>query len=175
MNTFDVSIEFDMKKLQRIMDAPPKIRREAMRRILNVARKGMRRIATQMRERIRRDSGLGRTIWGKKAGGLSKLVSVGRARQFPDGFEIAVKLKGLPAMIEQGGHIKAHQIPKRKGGRLMAFSVGGKRVFAKRVNHPGAAVRPHRFAEPLVAKEAPLLGKEMGTEIAAVLREVLGA
>jgi HK97 gp10 family phage protein len=50
--------------------------------------------------------------------------------------------------------------PKRAGG-VLAFQIGGKTVFAKRVMHPG--IKPHPFMRP--GLEAAV-GKEMAHEMA---------
>lgn len=45
---------------------------------------------------------------------------------------------------EYGGRTRAHVIEPRKAGALM-FAMGGKNVFAKRVNHPGSIMPERSF------------------------------
>lgn len=48
------------------------------------------------------------------------------------------------AIHEFGGQTKAHII-EAKNAKALAFSMGGKQVFAKRVNHPGSKIPERSF------------------------------
>lgn len=53
---------------------------------------------------------------------------------------------GLPyaRIQEYGGQTKAHVIEAVKG-KALAFNMGGKQVFFKRVNHPGSTIKGVRY------------------------------
>jgi phage gpG-like protein len=53
---------------------------------------------------------------------------------------------GVPyaAIQEYGGQTKAHII-EAANGKALAFNMGGKQVFFKRVNHPGSNIPAHRY------------------------------
>ena len=48
------------------------------------------------------------------------------------------------AIQEYGGTTKAHVI-EAVNGKALAFMMGGKQVFFKRVNHPGSTIPAHRY------------------------------
>lgn len=50
---------------------------------------------------------------------------------------------------------------KPKTKKILSFTVGGKRVFAKVVNHPG--IKPHPFMRPALTRS---LGKELAASLA---------
>jgi len=56
---------------------------------------------------------------------------------------------------------KPHEIKPKNAGGVLVFNVGGRKVFAKKVNHPGTKAQP--FVRPAyeawVGSVAPLVGK----------------
>lgn len=124
--------------------------------VTNAMRRPLRHKATRVRQRIRRETGIGKSVWGFKGGqiGLERVVKVIRPRIKGDSLITGLRLTGLPAMIETGGQIKPHII-KRAWGRAT-------------VNHPGAAVRAHYIAKQEMANA----GSEVVQAIAADLQKL---
>jgi phage gpG-like protein len=58
------------------------------------------------------------------------------------------------AIHEFGGVTPPHKIEARRAD-VLSFMLGGKRVFARSVNHPGSHIRPRPFLTPGVEDEAP--------------------
>lgn len=54
---------------------------------------------------------------------------------------------------EKGGTTKPHVIEAKKG-KALAFLVGGKMAFARRVNHPGSKIPARPFMAPSLAEHA---------------------
>lgn len=114
--------------------------------VLNAIRRPLRRTVTKVRQRIRRESGIGKSIWGArgKAGGLERVVRMISAKASGASIHTGIRLTGLPVLIEEGGQIKPHLIKKAWG-----------RAIAK---HPGGPVRAHFFARSEMAHvTAPIL------------------
>lgn len=61
---------------------------------------------------------------------------------------------------EFGGRTKAHIIEPRKAGAL-AFMIGGKMIFARRVHHPGSQMRERRFMRDSLHEMAPVIEREL--------------
>lgn len=90
-------------------------------------------------------AGIGKGIWGARGfANAYKLITLDKVTSFAK-----LSVKGLAALQEQGGRIRAHPIPRRgklnRKPMLFYSSGGGKSLggmqFAWRVNHPGANVR----------------------------------
>ena len=64
------------------------------------------------------------------------------------------------AIHEYGGTTRAHLI-EAKNAQSLAFLVGGKRVFAKRVFHPGSHVPERSFLRSALAEFAPEISAEL--------------
>lgn len=122
--------------------------------------------------------GLGRRIWGRDvtgAGGIRKRSNLGafvrlqRVKWIPRGLVSAIHLKGLAAMVEMGGRTKPHQIPKRPTRDVLAFVSGGTTVFARKVQHPGAAVSRDPFARPALESNAGQIAAKIDERLQASL------
>lgn len=106
---------------------------------------------------IRRDfetkSGLGRSLDRKGRAHFDGIVVAVKTRLQNGGIETGVELRGLAAVIEKGGRLRAHTI---KGKPSLAFvGKGGRRVVVPSVNHPGGRVRPHELAVGDLKRSAP--------------------
>lgn len=149
-------------------------RRKYAKALLYAIRRAVRRDLTKVRKAIRKESGIGRTIWGKSGKSLSSQVKEIRERVSEGGsvLETGIQLKGLAKLIEQGGRTKEHTIESQKTRRLrqakrfenrgrvntaaflrgldsrgfLVFTVGGKLVFARKVKHRGSTIRAHGIA-----------------------------
>jgi hypothetical protein len=133
-------IEIDLHGAEAFLESSKRFRNGLRRTIENSLRRGIRKTITATKTDIRTDSGLGRTIWGRKPAGLNKLVTLIRVRGGETAIETGMKLKGLPRLIEQGGQIRPHAI------RIRAFTDRlGRRMPPRTVQHPGAPVRAHGF------------------------------
>jgi hypothetical protein len=144
------------------------------RSLTNALRRGLTRIATATKNQIRTESGIGRTIWGKKPGNLTKQVYRMKITKRGDDLQSGIKLKGLPALVEAGGQIKPHEI-KPKNRPFLAFRGEKGWVFTKDpVHHPGATVRAHGFGKAAAQREAPAILADMNAEIDALHGKAFG-
>ena len=132
--------------------------------VLNAVRRPLRRKVTRIKQRIKRESGLGKSIWGAKGKGvgLDKIVKLIKSKVSGDGTSLitGVSLKGLPVLIEQGGQIKPHII-KKAWGKVTA-------------NHPGAPVRAHGFARTEMSGAASEVLAAIRTDLDKLALKVFG-
>lgn len=64
-----------------------------------------------------------------------------------------VKYAGI---LEYGGQTAPHEIVATKA-QALAFMMGGKQVFFKRVNHPGSKIEARRFMRDSLKEETPYI------------------
>jgi hypothetical protein len=74
------------------------------------------------------------------------------------------------AIQEYGGTTRAHLIAAKRGGAL-AFTVGGRLVFAKRVQHPGSVIPERSYLRAALADMAG----EGSDQIASSVSEAVNA
>lgn len=144
-----IDMKLELRGLDRFIQASNTFERRLPSAILNGIRRPLRRRITKIKQRIKRECGIGKSIWGSKGQGLDKLVTMIRARVVKGHIQTGVRLKGLPAMIDQGGQIAPHTI-RRGFGR------------SKPMPHPGSAVRAHGIAR-----------QEMDNAAGEITREVI--
>jgi len=116
--------------------------------------------------------GIGRSIFGKKKGGMRLLIK--RVKVQDDGNRIkgGLEVRGIAALIELGGKTKAHEI--RPKARWLAFAPTGGRigsifgqearelVFAKLVKHPGSRIPKTPQAERALRESVPRINIQIG-------------
>jgi phage gpG-like protein len=78
------------------------------------------------------------------------------------------------AIHEFGGRTAPHVI-KAKPGKTLAFSIGGKQVFAKSVNHPGSKMPARRYVSGVVEERAPRYTEAIGAAIEKAFLSLGGA
>jgi hypothetical protein len=156
--------EAQLRKFARMLDRP----------IINALRRGLTRVATATKNEIRTRSGIGRSIWAKKASTLSKQVYRMKVTKRGEDLETGIKLKGIPALIEEGGRIAAHSI-RPKSRPFLAFQASGRWIFTRKpVQHPGSMVHRHGFAKAAMDREAPAIVEEMNRQIGVLKEESFG-
>lgn len=161
-----IELSLELKGDEILIAASKKFRAALPKTAANAARRVLRRRITTIKKRIRAESGIGRSIWGSKGGGLDKLVTLIRPTGTEDTLSTGVKLKGLPRMIEEGGQTKPHVIKAKNAPRL-AFVVGGHPVFVKQVDHKrGSVIRPHGIAAAEMKAAQYDLAREVNESIA---------
>jgi HK97 gp10 family phage protein len=70
---------------------------------------------------------------------------------------------------EYGGTTRPHVIEPRAGG-VLAFQIGGKTVFARRVNHPGSKIPARPFMRPTLAEYRDRIVTSMNQAVAESLK-----
>jgi hypothetical protein len=167
-------MEFELQLIgaERIAAKGLNFRKQLTRTLENSLRRNVRRSLAGIKTEIR-GTGLGSSIWGRKASGLSTLVSLVRVRREADGFATGVKLSGLAKMIETGGRIRPHDI-EPKNASTLSFRADGRTVFAKRVRHPGGPVSRHDIARRALERDAPAISAATQADVVTLLNEVFG-
>lgn len=134
--------------------------------ISNAIRRGMRAGAKVGKLAVRQGTGLGAALWANrnsKRRGISGtpplIVKPLRVRRSGDTFTSGVEAKGIAALIDQGGNIKAHRIPGAFGHK------GG-------VMHPGSAVRQAQFMPTAAETALDTAGKELDLGVAQAAQEL---
>ncbi len=150
--------------------------RQAAKVLKNSLTRTLRRTATTVRQDIRSQSGLGRSVWGEKASGLTrqKLVTIIKPRAGGDSIETGLSFRGLPKLIEEGGTIKAHAIRPSKG-KLLVFEVNGKIVAARAVRHPGARVRAHGFGGSALRRNETAIAEDLNRSLQNLVNQAYAA
>lgn len=70
------------------------------------------------------------------------------------------------AIQEFGGTTRAHLIVAKEA-KALAFSLGGRLLMAKRVNHPGSVIPAHSFLRSALAALAPAIAAALEDAVAA--------
>lgn len=99
-------------------------------------------IGKDLRRRGRTLEFRARASAGKKTGRLRADIQT-KERTVVDGLQLEVGNWGVRYAAAHHNGAKAHVIVPRKPGGVLRFQVGGKVVFAKRVNHPGNRPNPY--------------------------------
>src|SRR5574343_128132 len=115
-------------------------------RVLNVRSGALRRSIQQEVDRI------GTAIWGK-------VFSSGD-----------VKYAGIH---EFGGHTPPHIIEPKKADAVR-FVIGGKVIFAKRVNHPGSKMPERSYLRSSLKQSAPNISRELKEAVLGALMQQAG-
>jgi hypothetical protein len=154
-----IALGLQLLGIEQAIERTRTARRDISRATLNAARRVVRRRLTRIRQDIRTATGLGVSIWGDSPSGLSKIVSLVRARIEEGRVETGIKLKGLPAIIETGGRLRPHTIRPQYGKFLANPALN----FISRgpVRHTGANVRPHGIAQRHADDSLPEILREM--------------
>lgn len=63
---------------------------------------------------------------------------------------------------EEGGQTPAHVILP-KNGKFLVFTIGGKKIFTKKVNHPGSVIKARPFLRPAIDDNLPSLKTDLKT------------
>lgn len=166
-----MDLHLQLKGVDALMKQSVTFQKKLPTNVLNSIRRQVRRTITTVKRDIRQSSGIGRRIWQKNASTLNKLVTLVRARVRDNAIETGISLKGLPGLIEQGGQIKRHEI---KGKPWLIFTGKQGLVFAKKVQHPGAAVRRHSYADQAVKRDESAVQLEVRTGITTLIGETFG-
>lgn len=149
-----------------------KLEKEKDRQIINGFRRGLAWMKTPAIE-LFRSKGIGRRVFGQKASGARVLFKRGRITKESDGYRGSLTATGLAGLQELGGRTRKHPIPKT-GTTLMAFTTGGQRAFAMRVNHPGAQ-HPAMPSLPAAAERAlPKISEEINKGLQQAVQVTLG-
>jgi hypothetical protein len=163
-----MEFQFSAAKLERWMETTPREVRAGLVRAL-------RRTGTAVQGTmvdLFRQRGIGRRIFGKKATGARALITRSKLRTRDGVLEQPIKIKGLAAIQERGGRIKAHVI-KPKMRKALRFGVAAAEKFAPLVNHPGANMPAIPFAQRAANQHMTKFRDEVEKELAkAVGRKV---
>lgn len=100
----------------------------------------------------------------RKSGRLAASIRIkhatGRTEVGPEGVPYAVYIEyGTGQFNEFGG--SAYEIRPTSPGGVLAFNVGGKTIFTKRVLHPG--IRPQPFIRPALTRAMERAGVDIAT------------
>ncbi len=129
---FKIEFRGDTALIAKYSGAPARVQRELQKEITTIILKLERHIkADKLSGQVLnvRSGDLRRSIHARLPVSVEGPMVVGRVGQSGD-----VKYGGIH---EFGGMTPAHVIEARRGD-VLAFVMGGKTVFAKRVNHPGS-------------------------------------
>ncbi len=142
------------KELARVFKKAPEIARVEYK-------KSLERVAAHVTREAQR-----RAPVGKHKGGGNLRQSIKYAPLGQSAFIVQVNAK-YGIYVEKG--TKPHVIvPRRK--KALAFTVGGKKVVTKRVNHPGTKAQP--FFEPAVNATGRYANNEMNNAMKRVLKRL---
>ena len=169
-----MEIELHLAGLDTLMEMNRRYASGVPGAILNGIRNQVRQTITVVKSDIRTKSGIGRRIWGKNGSGLNKIVTLVKARSAGGLVETGIKLKGLPAIIETGGRIKAHTI---RGKPYLRFPGKGGEGFTvtKMVKHPGAPVMRHEFAKDALERDGQKIQLAVSASLQRMKERIFGA
>jgi hypothetical protein len=156
-----MEFQFSAAKLERWMETTPREIRAGMVRALRRTGTAVQGTAVD----LFRQRGIGRRIFGKKASGARGLITRGKLRVTDGVLEQPIKVKGLAAIQERGGRIKAHVI-KPKVRKRLAFSIAGKPIVVGLVKHPGANMPAIPYLERAARQHMGKFREEVEKELA---------
>lgn len=139
------------------------------------ARKGVKRALRRLGTKVQRSMveefrrrGVGRQLFGRKAAGARKIIRRSRLRETVLDIIQPIKISGLAALQQEGGHTRGHTIvPKTRP--LLAFRVQGRPIFTTKVNHPGSNMPAIPFADAAASKHRSDFSAEIAKEIERAL------
>jgi hypothetical protein len=98
-----------------------------------------------------------------KGSNKSQILEVRQGARTPDGDFYGGFVRGGTA---------PHEIRPKKVGGSLVFQIGGRTIFAKKVNHPGTKANPyHKRAHQQVSGQISEIISQAGVQIAADLME----
>jgi hypothetical protein len=172
-----ITFDFTLKGEEVLRAASKEFRKAIPRVAVNAMRRVLRRRITVIKKRMVAESGVANTIWGKGAKSLGAQVTLIKPRGTEEGITTGIKLKGLAAMIEQGGTTAPHPIKAKNADRLVFLGTGkfsGGLVMTKTVNHPGSRIRPHGIAARELQGAGPDCLREVSDAIAKLRIKIFG-
>ncbi len=139
-----LTVQIDDRAVRARFDAmPAKVRASLERTVYTLAEK--------LRSHIIQDKLLGQVL-NRRTGRLGQSIQQ-KVETNSSGITGIVYSAGdvkYAAIHEFGGHISAHEIVA-KNAQALSFSMGGKQIFAKRVNWPGATMPERSFMRSSLA------------------------
>ena len=129
--------------------------------MIKTARRGVWLYAVPAtKEGVARESGIGRRIWGVNPSGLTDqgLVKQGKLVIGKHEGITTLLLRGIPALLERGGQIKAHTIRNAFGRK------------GKRMPHPGMALRAHNFGQRALDRGEARITRDVDVAIGEMLK-----
>lgn len=110
--------------------------------------------------------GVGRRIFGQKAGGAAGLIKVLPARKVGQRYVGTLQARGMAAIQDQGGRTSPHTIaPKNKRFLVYRTKAGVLHITDKPVQHPGAQHPAMPFLQQAIASAAPRVATLIDREI----------
>lgn len=115
----------------------------------------MQRLGVDLKARV--DENLSGAVLHRRSG---RLAAAQRVEIDDDGAQVTLSVGFDPtevpygAIQEYGGTTRAHLI-EAKNAKALAFTVGGRLRFAKRVQHPGSKIPERSFLRSALAAIAP--------------------
>jgi hypothetical protein len=173
----ETDFQIDLRGFEELAKSNEDFRRQIGRTVTRSLGRGLRKTAAS----IRRDlsglpivKGITRSTWGrKKENTLGTRVKWTRGGWDEEGAVAALGLYGYPAVLEDGGRFKAHQIPipgkfiaRRKGQRGRS-----RRAY---IAHPGAAVAGHGFGGSNLRRDEGAILAQLDQDIGELLKSVYG-
>lgn len=127
----------------------------------------MQRLGVALKAQV--DLNLSGAVLHRRSG---RLAAAQRVAVADDGTQVTVSVGFDPAEVpygaiqEYGGTTRAHLI-EAKNAKALAFTIGGRLRFAKRVQHPGSKIPERSFLRSALAAIAP----QAQAELAAIVDE----
>ena len=131
-----ITVEVDDRAIMaRLSYMPDKLRASFLKKTYALAEKLKSKVQQNLTNRILkiRTGKLSRSIFEEVTNTANEVAG----RVFSSGVPYA-------RIQEFGGHTKAHVI-EAINGKALAFNMGGKQVFFKRVNHPGSNIKASHY------------------------------
>jgi len=163
-----VSVTFYQSgKLKRFQTLPQLIERETK----NSMRRGQNRLRRALLDEFPRGGGIAAKIFGRGYTNASTKTVIAREKvlKLADLYEVAIRVKGLAAIVAKGDIFKSHKIGKAK--KLMGNVAAG---FIARgiVQHPGGRARKDDFTGRAMSKTGSAFREEVSKgmdKVAAVV------
>jgi hypothetical protein len=165
-----ITLKITIEGWDRIRESLGTVRGRVIPTMIKTARRGVwLHVVPQTRNAIAQQSGIGRTIWGRDQSGLEKqgLVKQGKLLIDPQWGRTSLLLRGIPALLEDGGRIKPHIINNPFGRKGVMYN---RRYISGGMRHPGMTLRAHGFGRDSMDKGMDPIQREVDEAIGEMLR-----
>ncbi len=156
-----ITLSLTIEGWDKIRESLGAVRARVIPTMIKTARRGVwLHVVPQTRNAVAQESGIGRTIWGRDQSGLEKqgLVKQGKLVIGSQYGVTSLILRGIPALLEDGGTIKPHTLRN-------AFGHPGRRI-----PHPGMTLRAHGFGKDSMDKGLDQIQREVDEAVGEMLR-----
>jgi len=158
-----ITLTMSVQYWDRVKDSLSTVRTRIVPTMVKTARRGVwLYVVPPTRNTIAFESGIGRSIWGRDQSGLEKQGLVKQGKLLLDAGShwgrTSLLLRGIPALLEDGGRIKPHTLKNAFGHK------------GRRIPHPGMTLRAYGFGKRAMDRGLGAIQMDVDVALGEMLR-----